>query len=1466
MEGDNVPLIRKNRQQATSLLSALVLLIINFLLVACGGGSSDSVPSINDISVNSQNKFSGVVQKGPFSPESVVRVEQLSKKNKPTNRVIETKTSGPEASYSYAIPDNWKIDNKDPGIELTATGRFLDESIGSISGEIITLRALLSKPTDTSINLLTEWVSARAKVLMLLSHLSLSESLKLATTELQVVSGIKRADQLDISQNKDNGGDSAQLLLLSGALLDVSIDYTVSAQLVLNQIAADFADNGKLDDQGKVWFKRIQGKIRNQPEYFSNKYASILNKHLGHLTAPSGKLLPERLTIAAKPQAIAPEVIFAQPGEIVILDGSASHDSGNIINSTWFRIDQQEQFVVPLNDRFSDSPTIVAPNQESELLFALIVTDEDKLTDTTVVKVIVRLPEEVNESPVANSQAVVTLEDTPIDIVITGSDPESDTLTFDVGNTPLLLRHGILEGDAPDLKYTPEPNYFGEDSFAFTVSDDLHTSEKAIVDITILPINDEPVADPQSVTTNENTSKSITLTGSDIENDPLTFSILSPTSNGSLDTSALPEVIYTPNTNFTGSDIFTFEANDGVDSSDPAQVNITVLPINGKPLAFTQSVETPQETPINIFLSGRDIDGDEFTYTILINPNNGVLTGRAPNLTYHPNFGYVGLDSFIFKVNDGQSDSNNSVVSIRVTPIINNSVPTANPVTVTTDVNTPIAITLMGSDPDGDTLTYILFSNPGQGTLTGIVPNLNYQPNTDFIGTDLFFYAVNDGKAFSSLALVDITITSVANNPPIANAGSDLSLVVNPDGSNSNTTQIVTLTGSGTDTDGTIQTYKWTQLSGATTSLSDNGIAAPSLTTPAIAMDTTEVLVYQLVVTDDQGAESAPDEVMVTINLNEAPVANAGVDQTVDQNVVVTLDGSGTDTEDGSNVNYQWIASPGISLSDTSIPNPTFIAPLVSTSIPETYIFSLVVTDTLDLSSVADTVAITVTPPGNLPPEARILGPVSVFVNETIKVDGSGSFDTDGTIESYEWTTSTGDSDSGSTVSFIAPSTPGDLTIELTVEDDDGSIDTATILIEVKALVNQPPVATPLTLDTNENMAVTVPLFGTDPDAVDTVTVVDSSISTPANGAVTQAGGVYTYAPALGFSGTDSFTYQVTDGSLTSTAATVTINVNGKPTANAGVDQIVPSFRVSTSAGGTFTNVFTLDGLRSNDPEDTNGSIDSTEILKYEWTYIGGTGTGNLANSDISKVQKPKIAISSTGEVSGTYIFQLSVIDTDGLKSENIAQVTITVDPPNSPPIASNISRVNDSNDPVVIDLRNFASDPDGDPLDFEIINEASINVPFDLNLSTLPIITASNPADRPVSGSFQYRVKDIPHGEVSNNATISISFNPINNLPVAVIKQGSSGGTAINKPFDLSGEGSFDDDLDPLTYQWTVVQIPPLNPPATPPLFFGFEPPGTEAQAVTRFRANAIGFYEITLTVSDGKDTSSELIIIEVF
>ncbi|MBF0388042.1 MAG: tandem-95 repeat protein, partial [Candidatus Omnitrophica bacterium] len=189
-----------------------------------------------------------------------------------------------------------------------------------------------------------------------------------------------------------------------------------------------------------------------------------------------------------------------------------------------------------------------------------------------------------NDAPMALGQTVSVLEDTAKTITLTGSDDDGDVLTYAIFAQPV---HGTLTGTAPNVIYTPAVNFNGPDKFSFRVSDGTADPVEAVVTVMVTPVNDAPMALGQSVSTAEDTAKTITLTGTDDDGDALSFAIVTPPKHGSVIVGSnsanklIPgwtlNAIYTPDADFSGEDVFTFKANDGTIDSASATVNIVVI-------------------------------------------------------------------------------------------------------------------------------------------------------------------------------------------------------------------------------------------------------------------------------------------------------------------------------------------------------------------------------------------------------------------------------------------------------------------------------------------------------------------------------------------------------------------------------------------------------------------------------------------------------------------------------------------------------------------------------------------------------------------------------------------------------------------------------------------------------------------------------------------------------------------------
>ena len=242
----------------------------------------------------------------------------------------------------------------------------------------------------------------------------------------------------------------------------------------------------------------------------------------------------------------------------------------------------------------------------------------------------------VNHPPVANHQEVSTDEDTGSAITLTGTDPDGDGLSYTLLAEP---EHGQLTGTFPNVSYSPAANFHGADHFTFKASDGELDSAPATVNISVVAVNDPPVAESQSATTNEDTEVAVVLAGNDVENDSLTFSLVSLPQHGTL-SGDIPNLRYAPEANFHGQDTIVFTVSDEESTSSQATVTIAVTPVNDAPTVENLQFATDEDTLITFELPYSDLDGDELSIQIITGDVQGIATivvdGSSQTLSYDP--------------------------------------------------------------------------------------------------------------------------------------------------------------------------------------------------------------------------------------------------------------------------------------------------------------------------------------------------------------------------------------------------------------------------------------------------------------------------------------------------------------------------------------------------------------------------------------------------------------------------------------------------------------------------------------------------------------------------------------------------------------------------------------------------------------------------------------------------------------
>ena len=318
---------------------------------------------------------------------------------------------------------------------------------------------------------------------------------------------------------------------------------------------------------------------------------------------------------------------------------------------------------------------------------------------------------------------------------------------------------GQLEGSGQNKVYTANDNFVDSDTITFqAVNEDKVLSNTASISITLF---DKPVAQNGEITISKGNATTVVLAASGEYSD---FEILSHPLLSITKKSLATYLVSTTQTTQI-STIITFRAI-GVNSnfSNIATISVTILDevpsdnILPETATNNYNFQVGGQTSIAVLLSATDSDGliEDYQYQ---QPNNGTLTGTPPNLTYTPNAGFDGVDSFTFTVVDNEGG-----VSLAATNTINvipesNFAPIANSSTVTTRAGQTITFALDVSDANDDSLTITLLSTPANGDLSIQNSTAYYTPNSNYSGTDTFQFYVADSYGLSATASIKLLIS-----------------------------------------------------------------------------------------------------------------------------------------------------------------------------------------------------------------------------------------------------------------------------------------------------------------------------------------------------------------------------------------------------------------------------------------------------------------------------------------------------------------------------------------------------------------------------------------------------------------------------------------------------------------------------------------------------------------------------------
>ncbi len=415
-----------------------------------------------------------------------------------------------------------------------------------------------------------------------------------------------------------------------------------------------------------------------------------------------------------------------------------------------------------------DGTVIYVPNADFNGTDTITYTISDGRggTSTATVTVVVT---PVNDPPVAVDDSATTAEETPVTISVLANDTDvdGDPLTVTAASSP---DGAVTINPDGSIGFVPNADFNGPALITYTISDGKGGTATATVTVTVTPVNDPPVAAPDSATTDEDTPVTVGVLANDtdLDGDPLTVTAASA-ANGTVTINLDGTVTYTPNPDFNGTDTITYTISDGQGGFSTATVAVTVNPVNDPPVAVPDSATTAEDTPVTVPVLANDSDaeGDPLTVTAATAPNGSVAINPDGTITYTPNTNFNGTDTITYTISDGQGGTATATVTVTVTPA--NDPPVAANDIAATDEDTPVTVAVLANDTDaeGDPLT-VTTANAANGSVA-INPDgtITYIPDPDFNGTDTITYTISDGQGGFSTATVTVTVNPV-NDPPVA--------------------------------------------------------------------------------------------------------------------------------------------------------------------------------------------------------------------------------------------------------------------------------------------------------------------------------------------------------------------------------------------------------------------------------------------------------------------------------------------------------------------------------------------------------------------------------------------------------------------------------------------------------------------------------------------------------------------------
>ena len=946
----------------------------------------------------------------------------------------------------------------------------------------------------------------------------------------------------------------------------------------------------------------------------------------------------------------------------------------------------------------------------------------------------------LNAQPVAVEDNISIDEDTDTTIHVLANDKGLE----DGGIGIAILtdsENGTVAGIGDStITYSPDLDYFGNDSLFYEVCDEDGDCDSAWVYLNITPVDDVPTANNDIVSVDEDQSITIDVLDNDTGLDAgLVVSVTSVAGNGNTNVNGDNTVTYTPDPDYNGSDSFTYNVEDEDGDSDEATVEITVNPVDDQPVANDDVANTDEDNSVEIFVLENDEGlGDGVADVNIINsPANGTTTVDTYSedfpVTYTPDPDYNGNDWFEYEVTDEDGDRDEARVDVTINPL--DDPVAANDDYVSLDEDTNIDINVLNNDEVPDGIQRLDINNsPEHGTVNILSNNeINYQPDPDYYGEDSFIYAVTDDYGNDSdVATVHITVDSLPDNVVAIN--DDVTL-------NEDTNTDIAVLGNDDVPDGVKEINVTTQpLNGTVTIQPNNEISYE----PDPEYNGDDNFVYEITDNFDN-----TDDATVTITVEPVDDGVTAIDDdvTIDEDTDINLSVTDNDDIPDGVESLSIISRPDNGYAEVNDDNTIYYEPDPDYYGEDSFVYEVVDAQGAD----ADQATVNITIEGvndvpvanddNTATGAEEAVTVNVLKNDAGLGDGIYSLSIYSGPQSGSASTDLGDS----TITYVPdPNTIGD-TLKYEIQDsldqngeNFGEIARAELIIFVGD-TNYIPVANTDNVTIDEDNDININVLANDENLYDGVDYVEI-IEAPNNGiANVNNDNTVDYSSKENYNGADSFDYAIFDNDGDSDTATVQIDINP-------VDDIPDAFDDYITMDEDTDTTFNV-------LENDNGLGDGLD--KLEITVLPGTGSAEVVGDSIVNYE-PETDFYGTDE------FDYTVTDVDG--STSTATVHITVE------------NVNDFPDAV------------GDSVTMDEDTDTTFNVLENDNglgdgVATLEIVTIPESGNAGVVGDsivnyepatdfygedeFEYTVTDVD-GE-SSTATVHITVENVNDTPDAV-------------------------------------------------------------------------------------------------